>query len=199
MDRSTCMILTDIPVWIIVFPGSRPNISRSCDQTVGSQTLPIMKNLLNPWRPTCDLSFLRFERQQSPTHSDNSRRRVRTIHLVVGRMTTRVSGWKGIDWNPLKVTHPSSRQALQASCVLIVFSMDFSGSPKRWDRFYSPSPNWQEKYHLYNYIPLIVLAFVWGLYATYHPLREPETTIELGCPAGSDRFTIVSKLFFFLT
>ena len=26
----------------------------------------------------------------------------------------------------------------------------FEGSPKRWDRWHSPSPNWQEKYHLYT-------------------------------------------------
>ena len=31
-----------------------------------------------------------------------------------------------------------------------------------------------------TYIPLIVLAF-WGLYAAYHLLGEPETTIETGC------------------
>ena len=35
-------------------------------------------------------------------------------------------------------------------------SIVVSASPKRWDRWHSPSPNWQEKYHLY--IPLIVLA-----------------------------------------
>ena len=29
-------------------------------------------------------------------------------------------------------------------------SMVVSGSPKRWDRWHSPSPNWQEKYHLYT-------------------------------------------------
>ena len=40
----------------------------------------------------------------------------------------------------------------------------------RWNT----SPNWQ-------YIPLIYHLYIalWGLYATYHPLREPETTIEL--------------------
>ena len=31
-----------------------------------------------------------------------------------------------------------------------IFSMVVSGSPKRWDRWHSPSPNWQEKYHLYT-------------------------------------------------
>ena len=34
------------------------------------------------------------------------------------------------------------------------------GSRKRWDRWHSPSPNWQEKNT--TYIPLIVLA-VWGV------------------------------------
>ena len=40
-----------------------------------------------------------------------------------------------------------------------------------------PSPNWQESHT--TYIPLIVLAEPGGLYATYHLLREPETTVEL--------------------
>ena len=35
-------------------------------------------------------------------------------------------------------------------------SMDFSGSCKGWDRWHSPSPNWQEGHT--TYIPLIVLA-----------------------------------------
>ena len=30
----------------------------------------------------------------------------------------------------------------------VFFSMVVSGSPNRWDRWHSPSPNWQEKYHL---------------------------------------------------
>ena len=48
-------------------------------------------------------------------------------------------------------------------------SMVVSGSPKRWDRWHSPSPNWQEKYHLYTtYIPLIVLAF-WGVKSATDP------------------------------
>ena len=29
-------------------------------------------------------------------------------------------------------------------------SMVVSGSPKRWDRWHSPSPNWQVFYHLYT-------------------------------------------------
>ena len=40
-----------------------------------------------------------------------------------------------------------------------------------------PSPKIGRKHT--TYIPPIVLAFVWGLYATYHLLGEPETTIEL--------------------
>ena len=34
------------------------------------------------------------------------------------------------------------------------------------------------------YIPLIVLAEPGGLYATYHLLREPETTIEYSPSSG---------------
>ena len=55
--------------------------------------------------------------------------------------------------------------------------MVVSGSPKRWDRWHSPSPNWQEKYHWK--IPLIVLAEPGGLYATdptfYRNLKQPLT------------------------
>ncbi len=40
-----------------------------------------------------------------------------------------------------------------------------------------------------TYIPLIVLAF-WGLYATYHLLREPETTID----KSRETFTNVDHL-----
>ena len=37
-------------------------------------------------------------------------------------------------------------------------------------------PIWQEKYHLYTTYSPCLLG---GLYATYHLLGEPETTIEL--------------------
>ena len=48
-----------------------------------------------------------------------------------------------------------------------VFNGCEPGSPKRWDRWHSPSPNWQ-------YIPLIVLAFVWGVICyRSHLLGEP--------------------------
>ncbi len=47
-----------------------------------------------------------------------------------------------------------------------VKSMVVSGSPKWWDRWRSPSPNWQ-----------YILPYG-GLYATYHLLGEPETTID---------------------
>ena len=30
-----------------------------------------------------------------------------------------------------------------------------------------------------TYMPLIVLAFVWGLYNPYHPLQEPENSTEV--------------------
>ena len=44
------------------------------------------------------------------------------------------------------------------------------GFRKRWAWWHSPSPNWQ-------YIPQYILPSG-GLYATYHLLWEPETTIE---------------------
>ena len=55
--------------------------------------------------------------------------------------------------------------------------MVVSGSPKRWDRWHSPSPNWQEKYHLYT----TYILPSGGLYATDPTLLgEPETTIDVG-------------------
>ena len=53
--------------------------------------------------------------------------------------------------------------------------MVVSGSPKRWDRWHSPSPNWQGKYHLYTTYSPCLLG---GLYNPYHPLQEPEKSIE---------------------
>ncbi len=47
-------------------------------------------------------------------------------------------------------------------------SMVVSGSPKRWDRWHSPSPNWQEQYHLYTTEK--VLAF-WGVICYLPPFR----------------------------
>ena len=46
-----------------------------------------------------------------------------------------------------------------------------SGSPKRWDRWHSPSPNWQESHT--TYIPLIVLAKPggWKMLPTIPPVR----------------------------
>ena len=52
-------------------------------------------------------------------------------------------------------------------------SMVVSGSPKRWDRWHSPSPNWQEKYHLYTtymYIAFVLdeaYLYIYHLYTTY--------------------------------
>ena len=68
-------------------------------------------------------------------------------------------------------------------------SMVVSGSRKRWDRWHSPSPNWQEKYHLYT---TYILPSE-GLYATYHLLGEPETTIE-----GRETNTMKSRIHVFL-
>ena len=48
-------------------------------------------------------------------------------------------------------------------------SMVVSGSPKRWDRWHSPSPNWQEKYHLYTtYSP----CRTWGVKNATDPTFE---------------------------
>ena len=64
--------------------------------------------------------------------------------------------------------------ALRRIVFFVVGSVAVSGSPKRWDRWHSPSPNWQEKYHLYT----TYILPSGGLYATYHLLGEPETTID---------------------
>ena len=62
---------------------------------------------------------------------------------------------------------------------LIVSSMVVFGSHKRWDRWHSPSPNWQEKYHLYTTYILPSR----GLYNPYHLLPEPEKSIDvIGLP-----------------
>ena len=74
------------------------------------------------------------------------------------------------------VTGPQQKNLTAGpSKISVCFNGWESGSPKRWDRWHSPSPNWQEKN---TYIPLIVLAF-WGVKnETYHRLGEPETTID---------------------
>ena len=41
------------------------------------------------------------------------------------------------------------------------YTMVVSGSPNRWDRSHSPSPNWQEKYHLYTtYSPCLLGGYM---------------------------------------
>ena len=57
------------------------------------------------------------------------------------------------------------------------------GSRKRWDRWHSPSPNWQEKCHLYT--TFIVLAFcrvIAVICYRSHLVGEPETTIDIFSP-----------------
>ena len=54
------------------------------------------------------------------------------------------------------------------SNLMQMYSMVVSGSPKRWDRWHSPSPNWQEKYHLYIYH--LYIAF-WGVICYLPPFR----------------------------
>ena len=51
--------------------------------------------------------------------------------------------------------------------------MIVSGSPKRWAWWHSPSPI-GSIYHLYT----TYILPSGGLYATYHLLGEPETTLE---------------------
>ena len=51
--------------------------------------------------------------------------------------------------------------------------MVVSGSPKRWEVAYNPPIG--SIYHLYT----TYILRSGGLYATYHLLGEPETTIEL--------------------
>ena len=54
--------------------------------------------------------------------------------------------------------------------------------PLKGGRWHSPSPNWQEKYHLYT----TYILPSGGLYATYHPLQEPEKSIEMIRPSTFD-------------
>ena len=59
-------------------------------------------------------------------------------------------------------------------------SMVVSGSPKRWDRWHSPSPNWQEKYHLYTpYSPCLRLGVKNATYIYLPPFRGTSITIEM--------------------
>ena len=56
-----------------------------------------------------------------------------------------------------------------------IFNGCWNGSPKRWDRWRSPSPNWQ-------YIPLLYHLYIafWGVICyRSHLLGEPETTIDI--------------------
>ena len=47
-------------------------------------------------------------------------------------------------------------------------SMVVSGSPKRWDRWHSPSPNWQEKCYLYTtYSPCLLGGEKCNLFPTF--------------------------------
>ena len=63
-------------------------------------------------------------------------------------------------------TSPSSQWPSIIS--MVVEMVPLSSVVGRW---HSPSPNWQEKYHLYTtYIYILPSG---GLYATYHLLGEP--------------------------
>ena len=56
------------------------------------------------------------------------------------------------------LNHPPPFLGPKCSCSINGWD---AGSPKRWDRWHSPSPNWQEKYHLYTtYSP----CRTWGGY-----------------------------------
>ena len=50
--------------------------------------------------------------------------------------------------------------------------------PLKGGRWHSPSPNWQYIYIYYHLYTTYILPSGW-LYATYHLLGEPETTIEI--------------------
>ncbi len=53
------------------------------------------------------------------------------------------------------------------------------GSTKRWDRWHSPSPDRQEKYHLYTtYSPCLRLGVIYVICYRSHPLQEPEKSID---------------------
>ena len=68
-----------------------------------------------------------------------------------------------------------------------------AGSPKRWDRWHSPSSNWQEKYHLYTtYSPCLRLGVK---YATYlPPFRGTiSTTIKQTRPFAKPELTSESS------
>ena len=58
---------------------------------------------------------------------------------------------------------------LSSNNIKMTVSMVVFGSRKRWDCWHSPSPNWQEKYHLYTTY-IIVLAF-WGVTCYLPPFR----------------------------
>ena len=63
------------------------------------------------------------------------------------------------------------------------FNGCWNGSPKRWDRWHSPSPNWQEKYHLYTtYSPCLLGGYM---------LPIPPFT---GTRNNHWRFSLISKL-----
>ena len=80
------------------------------------------------------------------------------------------SHWSDHHWSVLPTGHPSSQcstwrnnesSTSWGSHHATVLSMVVSGSLKRWDRWHSPSPNWQEKCHLYTtYSPCLLGGYI---------------------------------------
>ncbi len=58
---------------------------------------------------------------------------------------------------------------------ILKFSMVGMLVPLKRGRWHSPSPNWQEKYHLYT----TYILPSGGFYNPYHLLGEQETTLEI--------------------
>ena len=87
----------------------------------------------------------------------------------------KMDGWKTIlsFWGPRPIFPGANLLLASGSRVISTISMVVSGSPKRWDRWHSPSPNWQEKCHLYS-LPSFGVKNATD--PKYHLLGEPETT-----------------------
>ena len=69
-------------------------------------------------------------------------------------------------WDPQMVEGKIRDAKLPSISKVDCHSMVVSGSPKRWDRWHSPSPNWQ-------YIPLIYHLYIafWGVICYLPPFR----------------------------
>ena len=74
--------------------------------------------------------------------------------------------------------------ALVVGCLMVV-----SGSRKRWDRWHSPSPNWQ-------YIPLIYHLYTfWGVICYLHSLKFNSSPLKIG-RASKGKYIVFQPSFF---